>query len=218
MTSHYQPLGDYTHSAMESSKAIWYVQQSTSTLILRNKSYSLPKANATSLPLPRVVHVLTEFATVTTTTTAMQVYGTDAPTPSHYTWTPSPTAQLSSTPSSDPSRLSPNAAIGIGFAAGVIGIIILLAAALFLYRCWRIRRSSAVHKYEQARLWKGFTPATPSTARTTLHESKMANIYLAEIQSPSTPAFMWSPPPNRPGQRWSATTWTPGLPPAELSV
>jgi hypothetical protein len=212
------PWKDYRHSAMESSRAIWYVQPSTSTLILRNKTYSLPKANATSLPLPQVVHVLTEVATVTTTTTTMQAYGTDAPTSSHYTWSPSPTAQLSSSPSPNSSRLSPNAAIGIGFAAGVIGIILLLTVALFIYRCWRIRRSCAVHKYEQARLWKGFTPATPSTARTTLHESKMANIYLAEIQSPSTPSFMWSPPPSRPGQRWSATTWTRGSPPAELSV
>jgi hypothetical protein len=144
------PWKDYRHSAMESSRAIWYVQPSTSTLILRNKTSSLPKANATSLPLPQVVHVLTEVATVTTTTTTMQAYGTDAPTSSHYTWSPSPTAQLSSSPSPNSSRLSPNAAIGIGFAAGVIGIILLLTVALFIYRCWRIRRSCAVHKYEQA--------------------------------------------------------------------
>jgi hypothetical protein len=204
---------------MESSTTVWYVQQSTSTPTIRNKTYGFLNVNASSLPVPRVVQVLTEFTTVTTTTTAMQVDGTDAPTPSlQYTSESTPTAQLSSSPSPNPSRLSSNAAIGIGFVAGVIGIIILLTAALFIYRCWKFRRSTAVHKYEQARLWKGFTPATPSTARTTLHESKMANIYFAGIQSPSTPAFMWSPPPNRPGQRWSATTWRPGSPPTELPV
>ncbi|KAH7385187.1 hypothetical protein DE146DRAFT_594155, partial [Phaeosphaeria sp. MPI-PUGE-AT-0046c] len=89
--------------------------------------------------------------------------------------------------------LSTSAALGIGFAAGVISVIILLSAGVFVYRCHNVRRSPAVQHYEQARLWKGFTPATPSTARTTLIESKMANIYFAELRSPAIPSFTSSP-------------------------
>jgi hypothetical protein len=204
---------------MESSTLVWHVQKPISTRSLGNSTPSLLKANISSLPLPRVVRLSTDSTTVTTFAITVQAYSTSTPTSSSYdTWTPTSTAQLSATPTPDSSRISSSAALGIGFAAGVIGIIILLTAALFIYRCWKIRRSPAVHKYEQARLWKGFTPATPSTARTTLIESKMADVYFTEVSNPSTPAFLLSPPVGGQGQRWSAATWTPRSPPVELSV
>ncbi|KAF2818427.1 hypothetical protein CC86DRAFT_239717, partial [Ophiobolus disseminans] len=120
-------------------------------------------------------------------------------TPSHNTATATPTfyyhpssvastsfqlTPTSAIPTHNPNALSPSAAMGIGVAAGVCGIIILLTAILFIYRCWKVRQSPPVRYYEQARLWKGFTPVTPSTARTTLVESKMANIYFTELRSP----------------------------------
>jgi hypothetical protein len=208
---------------MESVTTIWFSHQSTSTTPSGNRTFGLLKANMSStVQLPRVVQLLTDFATVTTTTTATaarQAYSTSAFTSSsQYTWNSTPTAQLPAMPTPDTSRLSPSTALGIGFAAGIIGIVVLLSAVLFVYRCWKVRRSPAVQDYEKARLWKGFTPATPSTARNTLVDSKTANMYFTEVQSPSTPAFMWNPPPDRRGQRWSAATWTPGSPPAELSV
>ncbi|KAH3911638.1 hypothetical protein HBI56_141220 [Parastagonospora nodorum] len=85
------------------------------------------------------------------------------------------------------SRLSPSAALGVGFAAGVIATVTVLTSILFVYRCWKVRRSPAVQSYEQARLWRGFTPATPNanTARTTLVEAKMKDIYFSQIRSPA---------------------------------
>jgi hypothetical protein len=78
-------------------------------------------------------------------------------------------------------------------AAGVIATIIVLTATFSVYRCWKIRRSGAVRYYEQARLWKGFTPVTlnPNTARTTLVEEKMKDIYFTQIRSPD---LIFSPP------------------------
>jgi hypothetical protein len=107
---------------------------------------------------------------------------------------PSPTALPSTTPTPYSSSLSSSAALGIGFAAGAISVIILLTAGLFIHRCWKVRQSPTVQYYEQARLWKGFTPATPNTARTTLIESKMANIYFTDLRSPAIPAYTVSPP------------------------
>jgi hypothetical protein len=108
-------------------------------------------------------------------------------------------------PTQGPSRLSPSTAMGIGVAAGIIGVIIMLTAALFVYRCWKVRRSPAVQYYEKARLWKGFTPATPSTVRTTLIESKMANIYFTDLRSPSTPSFTLTPPMDERNAGWPLT-------------
>ncbi|KAH7084565.1 hypothetical protein FB567DRAFT_529264 [Paraphoma chrysanthemicola] len=115
-------------------------------------------------------------------------------------------------------RLSPSAIMGIGVAAGVIGILTLMTSGLLIYRCWKRRQSPEVRYYRQARLWKGFTPATPSTARTTLTESKMANIYFGELRSPATPAFIFSPPLGRAGQSWPDTPLEGRSPPAERSV
>jgi hypothetical protein len=93
-------------------------------------------------------------------------------------------APQSTMPTPSPfSNLSPSAALGIGIATGVLGTLVLLTFALFLYRCWKVRHSPSVRHYEQTRLWRGFTPVTP-TARTTLVESKMADIYFAELKSP----------------------------------
>jgi hypothetical protein len=108
--------------------------------------------------------------------------------------------------------------MGVGVAAGAIGMLIAITAALLIRRCWKRRQSPEVRYYSQARLWKGFTPATPSTARTTLTESKMANIYFSELRSPATPAFTFSPPLGGAGQRWPATPVVPRWRPVELSV
>ncbi|KAH7072273.1 hypothetical protein BKA63DRAFT_568187 [Paraphoma chrysanthemicola] len=115
-------------------------------------------------------------------------------------------------------RLSPSAIMGIGVAAGVIGILTLMTSGLLICRCWKRRQSAEVRYYRQARLWKGFTPATPSTARTTLTESKMANIYFGELRSPATPAFTFSPPMGTNGQGWMETPLGGRSPPTGRSV
>ena len=136
------------------------------------------------------------------------------------TSTSASTLNLSASPTStrETHNLSPSAAMGIGVTAGVLGIVILITAALFIYRCWKVRHSPRVRDYEQARLWKGFTPATPSTARTTLVEPKTANIYFTELRSPATPAFTLSPPLDRHERSWPVTPDTQRSPPTELSV
>lgn len=132
------------------------------------------------------------------------------------------------------SRLSPSAAMGVGVAVGIAGIVILLSIILLIYRRRKLRRSPTSRHYRQAKLWKGFTPATPSTARTTFVETKMSSIYFAELPTPATPAFMLSPPLEHNAgncvswvQRDNRASWqsfanmpmspdTPGSPPVEL--
>jgi hypothetical protein len=128
----------------------------------------------------------------------------ESPTTLHSLSSTSAASSSSATSTQVPITLSPSAALGIGFAAGVIATIVLLSATLFVYRCYKVRRSPAVQYYEQARLWKGFTPVTPNpnTARTTLVESKMANIYFDQIRSP---AFAFSPPLSENGRHGTGT-------------
>ncbi|KAI4706839.1 hypothetical protein J4E89_008535 [Alternaria sp. Ai002NY15] len=90
--------------------------------------------------------------------------------------------------------LSTPAAIGIGIAIGIVCTVLVLVTVLLLHRAWRLRRSPPVKQYRQAKLWKGFEPVTPSTARTTFVGTKMTNIYLTELPTPVTPAFLMSPP------------------------
>jgi len=90
--------------------------------------------------------------------------------------------------------LSTAAAIGIGIAIGIVCTVLVLITVLLLHRAWRLRRSPPVKQYRQAKLWKGFEPVTPSTARTTFVGTKMTNIYLTELPTPVTPAFLMSPP------------------------
>lgn len=117
-------------------------------------------------------------------------------------YTPSPSldnAQVSSTSSAmyhseNDRSLSTPAAIGIGIAIGIVCTVLVLVTVLLLHRAWRLRRSPPVKQYRQAKLWKGFEPVTPSTARTTFVGTKMTNIYLTELPTPVTPAFLMSPP------------------------
>ncbi|KAF1912746.1 hypothetical protein BDU57DRAFT_531910 [Ampelomyces quisqualis] len=123
----------------------------------------------------------------------MTTFSTTTPSSSATEYTAFASTTMTATSTAYTPQLSVSAALGIGFAAGVISTTVFLTAGLFIHRCWKARRSPAVQYYEQARLWKGFTPATPNTARTTLRESKMANIYFAELRSPAAPAFTLSP-------------------------
>jgi hypothetical protein len=158
--------------------------------------------------------------TVTTATSVLYVHSTTPPVSLSYTALPTATQTMSpsTTPTQGPPYISSSAAMGIGVAAGVVGLVILQTAALFIFRCWKVRRSPAVRYYEQARQWKGFTPATPSTARTTLIGSKMANIYFTDIRSPATPPFTLSPPMEEVRTDWPLTPANQKCSFTELSV
>ncbi|KAH7344376.1 hypothetical protein BKA66DRAFT_448126 [Pyrenochaeta sp. MPI-SDFR-AT-0127] len=188
---------------------------------------------------------------IDTAATTMELSETSRPifqrSTSFSTLTSLPTMHTKASPSSTPSsppltpptqkhqpRLSPSAALGVGVAVGIAGIIAVLSIILLIYRHCKLRRSPSSRHYRQAKLWKGFTPATPSTARTTFVERKMSNIYFAELPTPATPAFMLSPPLGQDfGNRMSwvhrdnRASWqsfanrpmspdTPGSPPVEL--
>jgi hypothetical protein len=90
--------------------------------------------------------------------------------------------------------LSTPAAIGIGVAIGIVATVSVLITIILLHRAWRLRRPRPTKHYQQAKLWRGFEPVTPSTARTTFVGTKMTNIYLTELPTPVTPAFLMSPP------------------------
>jgi hypothetical protein len=125
-------------------------------------------------------------------------------------------------------KLSPFAAMGIGIAIGIVGILILLSITLLLYRRRKLRRSQ---HHRQAKLWKGFEPVTPSTARTTFVGNKTASACFRDLPTPVTPAFLPSPPLERDeeGARWGSrdrVSWldmpmvspvTPGSPPVGMS-
>jgi hypothetical protein len=89
--------------------------------------------------------------------------------------------------------LSTSSAIGVGVTIGIVGTVLILVTVLLLHRAWRLRHPRPVKQYRQARLWRGFEPATSSTARTTFLGNKMTNIYLTELPTPVTPAFLMSP-------------------------
>ncbi|CAN9161000.1 unnamed protein product [Alternaria alternata] len=113
-----------------------------------------------------------------------------------------PTAQIITTSlansDTDNSRsLSAPTAIGIGVAIGIVGTIFILTIILLLHRAWRLRRPQPARRYRQAKLWKGFEPVAPNTARTTFVGTRMTNIYLTELPTPVTPAFLMSPPLQR---------------------
>jgi hypothetical protein len=132
---------------------------------------------------------------------------------------PSPTAIPTTPPSTphtpSPSRLSPSTIRGISVAAAIVGCIFLVTTGLWTYRCWKVRHASTVQDYKRARLWKGFTPATPSIATTTFIDGKMANIYFVDLPTPATPAFTLSP---RVDESWPMTPTTPTLARREASV
>ncbi|KAF1838936.1 hypothetical protein BDW02DRAFT_644281 [Decorospora gaudefroyi] len=113
-----------------------------------------------------------------------------------YSQTPIPSSTSSPSPSPPTTpNLSPSAAIGMSVALGILGIILILTIALIIHRRWKHHRShhhhaSSRHNYRQARLWKGFEPATLSTARTTFVGTNMAGIYFAELPTPVTPGFV----------------------------
>ncbi|KAG9195090.1 hypothetical protein G6011_00210 [Alternaria panax] len=102
------------------------------------------------------------------------------------------TSPASYNPENDRSLSTPTA-IGIGVAIGIVGTTFILITVLLLYRAWRLRRPQPSTRYRQAKLWKGFEPVTPSTARTTFVGTRMTNIYLTELPTPVTPAFLMSP-------------------------
>ncbi|OAL47676.1 hypothetical protein IQ07DRAFT_124950 [Pyrenochaeta sp. DS3sAY3a] len=144
------------------------VPTATSFATVRAKSYTLGSTSASSLP------------------STSHHFPTSTPPPTSTPATPRPSAHLS--------RLSPTAALGLGIGIGIITIILLLSIAFLLYRRYKRHHSPRRLHYRQAKQWKGFTPATPSTARTTFVEAKMANIYFAELPTPATPAFILTPP------------------------
>ena len=214
---------------MEANHSSWYNLSRTADTQIPSTSAASSLNGTSSLGGPRFLSaVRTQSAfRLRSNSTAMTVnsstlYARTIANPTSSSYPVSSTSALiapsSSTPTQIPSRLSPSAAMGIGVAAGVISIIIVLTAALFIYRCWKVRQSPTVRYYEQARLWKGFTPATPSTARTTFVGSKMANIYFTELRSPATPAFTLSPPLDGHGLSWPVTPDTTKPPPTELPV
>ena len=113
------------------------------------------------------------------------------------TFQPSSSPFVTSLSTSDSSQgdraFSTSAAIGIGFAVGVSSVAFLLSVSLLLYRRWQLHRTIPAKHYRQARLWKGFEPVTPNTARTTFTETKMKDIHLTEFPTPVAPAFYLSP-------------------------
>jgi hypothetical protein len=96
-------------------------------------------------------------------------------------------------PDNDRSLSTPTA-IGIGVAIGIVGTVFILITVLLLHRAWRLRCPQPTRQYRQAKLWKGFEPVTPSTARTTFVGTRMTDIYLTELPTPVTPVFLKSPP------------------------
>ncbi|EDU47825.1 predicted protein [Pyrenophora tritici-repentis Pt-1C-BFP] len=94
--------------------------------------------------------------------------------------------------------ISTSAALGIGVVIGIIGIVLMILLALFVHHRRTLRPTQ---RHGQAKLWKGFEPVTPNTARTSLMDSKMATIYLTVLPTPVMPAFLPSPPPKGPPSR-----------------
>jgi hypothetical protein len=114
---------------------------------------------------------------------------------SHSIPTSTPTTLPSTPHTPSHPRLSASTTTGISVAAAIVGCILIVTTALWIYRCWKVRQLPAVRDYRRARLWQGFVPATPSTATTTLIDGKMAKIYFVDLPTPATPAFALSPPP-----------------------
>jgi hypothetical protein len=196
-------------SSLSSTITSWSIQnQPTSTHTSANGTKTVRSTGSSIMRSQPAFRLSPNFTMETTTIARPRAYSTPTSSLSQYP-APSIFQTPSATPTKSASSLSPSAAMGIGVAAGVIGVIIILTAVLFVYHCWKVRRSPAVQYYEKARLWKGFTPATPSTARTTLIESKMANIYFTEIRSPGTPSFTLTPPMDERGIGWPLTPATP---------
>lgn len=168
--------------------------QAASTSISQTPNNSSSSTTPTQSLHPLAVKCTTMASTLSTsyiatsTTSTHSLYPTIRPNTANDVPSPPPT------PTYLPINLSPSAAIGIGVAAGVIGTVISLTAGLFIYRCWKVWHSPSVRYYEQARLWKGFTPATQSTARNTLVELNTPNTYFTDLRSPMTPSSTLSPP------------------------
>jgi hypothetical protein len=205
-------------SSSNSTTTSWSIlNQPTSTPTSTNETRPVRSTGSSTVRIQPAFRLSPNFTMETTTISRPRAYST---TVSSTLQSPSPTTVQtpSAIPAQGASSLSPSTAMGIGVAAGIIGVIVTLTAALFVYRCWKVRRSPAVQYYEKARLWKGFTPATPSTARTTLIESKMANIYFTEIRSPGTPSFTLTPPMDERGTGWPLTPATPKTTFGRLSV
>ncbi|EFQ87851.1 hypothetical protein PTT_16474 [Pyrenophora teres f. teres 0-1] len=126
------------------------------------------------------------------------------------TATPSSNVPSASTPSSAALRhrdtenshiISTSAAMGIGVVIGIIGIALMIILALFIHHRRTLRPLNSPQRHRQTKLWKGFDPVTPNTARTSLMDSKMATIYLTVLPTPVMPAFLPSPPPKGPPSR-----------------
>jgi len=94
--------------------------------------------------------------------------------------------------------ISTSAAMGIGVVIGIIGIVLVISLVLFVHRRRTLHLSNSTQRHRKAKLWKGFEPATPNTARTSLMDTKMTNIYLTVLPTPVMPAFLPSPPPKGP--------------------
>ena len=99
--------------------------------------------------------------------------------------------------------ISTSAAIGIGVVIGIIGIVFVISLVLFVHRRRTLHLSNSTQRHRQAKLWKGFEPATPNTARTSLMDTKMTTIYLTVLPTPVMPAFLPSPPPKGPPSKGS---------------
>ena len=91
-------------------------------------------------------------------------------------------------------QISSSAALGLGIAMGVIIVLLVFLLALVFYYRLKMRRSQMSKPDQEAKKWKGFTPATPSTGKRTSMEGQMANNYFVELPTPVTPAYMLSPP------------------------
>jgi len=99
--------------------------------------------------------------------------------------------------------ISTSAAMGIGVVIGIIGIVLVICLVLFVHRRRTLHLSNSTHRHRQAKLWKGFEPATPNTTRTSLMDTKMTTIYLTVLPTPVMPAFLPSPPPKGPPSKGS---------------
>ncbi|KAH8725367.1 hypothetical protein GQ44DRAFT_706991 [Phaeosphaeriaceae sp. PMI808] len=217
---------------MDASKSFLYSistgsngqHSSTSTALYANSTSSPSRLNVLSANRTRLLFrsQLNSIATAPTeiSYTLYTAKSTTLQSPSYDSATAIPTATTPafSTPSPKLPLISPSAAMGIGVAAGVVGILILLTTGLLFYRCWKARRSPQVRYYQQARLWKGFTPATPNSTRTTFVESKMATIYFTELENPATPGIVFSPPLHARQPSWPLVSPGSEARPIELPV
>ncbi|KAF2108821.1 hypothetical protein BDV96DRAFT_652434 [Lophiotrema nucula] len=135
------------------------------------------------------------------------------------TSTPTSPSQLPPTPTSftaDSQRLSSTTAMGVGVSIGVASIVSIVCLGLLLYR-YKRRQTPEYQHYQQAKLWKGFTPQKRSSqlSTTSTVDEKLQHVYVAELPVPPSPLIVISPALSS-GSRssWHSPLPSPFTPPA----